>query len=253
MTAQPISSTDGLKEFYNDPKVVDSYLKDRIIQPLGSVLHQRQVAFVQRAIDRLAIKRVLDLAPGPATLGADLSPPRLAVGMDASFNMLQAAGRRTESRGDRWQLAQGDAYQLPFATASFDLVYSLRFIRRFDRQRRDGLYAAIKRVLKPGGFFIMDAQNRTVSLPHRMARGLERYPVYDELFLRHELVDELEENGFQVNELEGIMRRFDLQFKISRLRHFRLSGLARLMIRMLEHTHDRNPSTWMVLCQKKEG
>jgi ubiquinone/menaquinone biosynthesis C-methylase UbiE len=250
MTTQPITSSEGLKEFYDDPQVVATYLEKRIAEPLGSVLHERQVAFLQQAITRLSVERVLDLAPGPARLSAELMLPGLAVALDASWNMLRAARHRAVARNARWQLAQGDAYQLPFATASFDLVYSVRFIRRFDRPRREALYAEIKRVLKPHGCFIMDAQNRTVALPHRMARGLEKYPVYDELFLHHELIGELEENGFQVNQLEGIMRRFPLQFQLSRLRHLRLSGPARWLIRALECTNARNPSTWMVLCQK---
>lgn len=251
MTTLPITSNDGLRDFYDDPQVVDTYLKKRIAEPLGSVLHERQVAFLKQAITRVATGRVLDLAPGPARLSAELSPRGLAVAMDASLNMLRVARHRTVGRGTKWQLAQGDAYQLPFATASFDLVYSVRFIRRFDRPRRDVLYREIKRVLKPDGFFVMDAQNRTVALPHRMARGLERYPVYDELFLRHELLGELEENGFWVRQIKGMMRCFDLQFQLSRLRHLRLSGPARWIIRALEHMSDRNPSTWMVLCQKQ--
>ncbi len=253
MTAQPITSNEGLKSFYDDPRVVDSYLEKRVAQPLGSVLHELQVAFLRRAIERLPAGRVLDLAPGPARLSAELTPAGLAVAMDFSPSMLKEAHRRITARGNRWCLIQGDGYQLPFATESFDLVYSLRFIRRFDRSRREELYAEIRRVLKPEGFFIMDAQNRLVALPHRLSRGIERYPVYDELFLRSELMSELEEGGFRVIQLEGMMRRFTLQFQLSRLRKVRLSGFARWLIRALECTNDRNPSTWMVLGQKSGG
>jgi ubiquinone/menaquinone biosynthesis C-methylase UbiE len=218
---------------------------------LSSVLHQLEVAFIAQVMESRSVEQVLDLAPGPARLSAELKPPPLAVAMDFSPNMLREARRRTAARGKKWHLVQGDGYQIPFGAESFDLVYSLRFIRRFDRPRRDKLYTEIKRVLRPGGLFIMDAQNRTVALPHREARGLERYPVYDELFLRHELLRELEENGFGVIQLEGMMRRFALQARLNRLRHLRLSGAARFLIRLLERTNDDNPSTWMVLCQKR--
>ena len=253
MTSQLVTSSDGIKGYYDDLMVIENYLEKRTAQPFGAVLHERQVSFLQQVIEQLPAGRVLDLAPGPARLSAECTPLGLAVAMDASLNMLRAARQRLVASGNTWQLVQGDGYQLPFTAASFDLVYSIRFIRRFDRPRRDALYAEIKRVLKPDGFFIMDAQNRTVALPHRMARGLENYPVYDELFLRHELIGELEENGFKVSRLKGIMRCFALQFQLSRLRRLRLSGPARWIIRALECTHDRNPSTWMVLCQKGEG
>lgn len=250
MASHPIRNVDDIKHFYNDPNEVESYLKKRTGEPFNSVLHKRQVAFLRRTIGRWRPVRVLDLAPGPARLSAELTLPGLGVAMDASLNMLREARRRIVARGNKWQLMLGNGYQLPFASESFDLVYSLRFIRRFDRSRRVLLYKEITRVLKPGGIFIMDAQNRVVALPHRIARGLEKYPVYDELFLRHELISELEQNGFRVNDVEGMMRRFTLQFRLNRLRHLGLSGVARLLIRALEYTHDRNPSTWMVLCTR---
>ena len=106
MTTQPITSSEGLKEFYDDPQVVATYLEKRIAEPLGSVLHERQVAFLQQAITRLSVERVLDLAPGPARLSAELMLPGLAVALDASWNMLRAARHRTVARNARWQLAQ---------------------------------------------------------------------------------------------------------------------------------------------------
>jgi ubiquinone/menaquinone biosynthesis C-methylase UbiE len=251
MTLRRISSVDDIKGFYNDPEVVGKYLEKRTAQPLNSVLHKLQVTFIKQVIESCSVMRVLDLAPGPARLSAEFNSPPLAVALDFSPNMLREARRRIVDCGQRWHLVQGDGYHLPFATESFDLVYSVRFIRRFDRPQRDKLYAEIKRALRPEGFFIMDAQNRLVALPHRMSLGLERYPIYDELFLRDELVRELEENGFRVKQVEGMMRCFALQRWLNRLRRYRLSGLARVIIRALEYTNDRNPSTWMVLCQKK--
>jgi hypothetical protein len=96
---------------------------------------------------------------------------------------------------------------------------------------------------------VLDAQNRVVAGPHREGRG--GYNVYDELWRREELVAELEAAGFVVRHLEGIMRRFAWQWRIHRLRRFRLGAPARAMIRALEWTSDRNPSTWMALCQAR--
>jgi ubiquinone/menaquinone biosynthesis C-methylase UbiE len=251
MSSQPIKNVEDIKHFYNDPREVESYLKRRTGQPFNSVLHQQQVAFVGRTIRRLRPARVLDLAPGPARISAELSLPGFGVAMDASLNMLLEGRRRIAARGGTWQVALGSGYQLPFASESFDVVYSLRFIRRFDGLRRRQLYKEIIRVLKPGGSFIMDAQNRAVALPHRKAQGLEKYPVYDELFLRHELIAELAGNGFRIEHIEGMMRLFTLQFHLNRLRRLRLSGVARLLIRALEYAPDRNASTWMVLCTRK--
>ncbi|HWO40960.1 MAG TPA: methyltransferase domain-containing protein [Candidatus Eisenbacteria bacterium] len=250
MTLRAIKSREAIKRFYDDPEVVERYLERRTAQPLGSVLHRRQIEFLNDTIARQRVRRVLDLAPGPARLGAELETPPVAIALDFSWNMLAEARRRTRARGKAWQLVQGDGYQLPFGAGTFDLVYSLRFVRRFERPERNRLYGEIQRVLRTDGLFVMDAQNRAVALPHRISRGLEKYPVYDELFERAELIQELRDNGFAVIQLEGIMRRFDLQSRLNRLRRFGLSGPARVLIRMLEWAGDENPSTWMVLCRK---
>jgi SAM-dependent methyltransferase len=226
--------------------VVDTYLR-RKSQPLGAVLHARQVGFLNRVIGELAPARVLEIAPGPARLSAELRPVPQAVGMDFSPRMLSEARRRTSEHGLRWSFVRGDGFALPFATGAFDLVFSVRFVRRFEPAPRRQLYAEIRRVLRPGGHLVLDAQNRLVAGPHR--EGRDGYPVYDELWLRDELVAELASAGFTVRHLEGIMRQFAWQWRLHRLRRFRLGGPARLLIRALEWTPDRNPSTWMALCR----
>jgi ubiquinone/menaquinone biosynthesis C-methylase UbiE len=246
----PIRSKAGLQDFYDDPQVVETYLR-RKSQPLGAVLHARQVGFLNRVIGEVAPERVLEVAPGPARLSAELRQVPVAVGMDFSPRMLAEARRRTHEHGRRWSFVRGDGFALPFASRSVDLVFSVRFVRRFEPAPRQKLYAEMRRVLRPGGHLVLDAQNRLVAGPHR--EGRDGYPVYDELWLREELVAELEGAGFTVLHLEGIMRRFAWQWRLHRLRRFRLGGPARLLIRALEWTPDRNPSTWMALCRTSGG
>ena len=249
--SEPIRDKAGLQEFYDDPRVVDTYL-ERKAQPLGAVLHARQVAFLNRVIDQLRPGRLLEVAPGPARLSAELRPVPLAVGMDFSPRMLAEARRRTRTeRGPGWRFVRGDGFALPFRSATFDFAFSVRFVRRFEPGPRQRLYAELRRVLRPGGHLVLDAQNRLVAGPHR--EGRQDYPVYDELWRRDELVAELEGAGFAVEHLEGIMRRFAWQWRLHRLRRFRLGGPARLLIRALEWTPDRTPSTWMALARAKAG
>ena len=248
--SEPIRSKSGLAEFYDDPHVVETYLV-RKAQPLGSVLHDRQVAYLNGVIAQLAPTRMLELAPGPARLSAELRQVPVAVGMDFSPRMLVEARRRTRERGLVWNLVRGDGFALPFASAQFDLVFSVRFVRRFEPEPRRRLYAEIRRVLRPGGHLVLDAQNRLVAGPHR--EGRTGYHVYDELWRREELVAELESAGFRVRHLEGIMRQFAWQWRLHRLRRLRLGAVARVLIRALERTSDANPSTWMVLCQAPGG
>ena len=244
-----IRDKGGLQQFYDDPKVVGSYLK-RKESPIGAVLHARQVEFINDVIRELKPERLLEIAPGPARISAELDPVPLAVAMDFSPNMLAEARRRTRAMGrPHWNFARGDGFRLPFKTASVDFVFTIRFIRRFERASRENIYREIHRVLRPGGHLVLDAQNRLVAGPHRASRG--GYNVFDELWLRDELVAELDAAGFAPLRLEGMIRRFALQWQLHRLRRFRLGGPARLLIRALEWTPADNPSTWMVLSQAK--
>lgn len=247
--SEPISTKSGIQEFYDDPAVVGSYLALRVREPFNTVLHERQIGFLNRVIGSLQPRRVLEVAVGPGRLSAEVRAASVMVGMDGSPNMLDEARRRTRERGLVWNFVRADGFSLPFATGSFDLIYTLRFIRHFDRGGRETLYRELKRILRPGGHLILDAQNRLVSLPHRLEQGMQNYKVYDELWLRDELVAELEGAGLVPREVEGVMRRFAWQRRLNRLRRFRLGPPARLLIRALEWSPDRNPSTWMVLCQ----
>ena len=68
------------------------------------------------------------------------------------------------------RLVQADAFQLPFKTP-FDLVYSFRLIRHFERPDRLRLYRQIAAVLRPGGRLVFDAVNelRVGAVPREIA------------------------------------------------------------------------------------
>src|SRR5206468_2044580 len=211
--SEPIRDKAELQQFYDDPEVVGTYLDKRTALPLGAVLHARQVAYLNQVIARLRPAHLLEVAPGPARLSAELRPVPLAVGLEFSPRMLAEARRRTRAhRGPGWRFVRGDGFALPFRSATFDLAFSVRFVRRFEPAPRQRLYAELKRVLKPGAHLVLDAQNRLVAGPHR--EGRTGYPVYDELWRREELVAELEGAGFAVRHLEGIMRRFAWQWRL---------------------------------------
>jgi len=236
-----------LQRYYRDPDVVGSYLRRRTAQPLNGLLHRGQVRFINRVIRELAPKRVLEIAPGPARLTAELEFRGLGVAVDASAPMLETAQTRLRERGGNWRLVQGDAFALPLAARSVDLVLSLKLIRHFRLAERRRLYDEIRRVLTEQGALIIDAQNRAVSLPHRAEKGMDRYPIYDELYSREELITELEMAGFEVMRLDGMLWHFPLQRRLNRLRRIGLDGVARALVTVVEALPGNNPSTWMVL------
>jgi ubiquinone/menaquinone biosynthesis C-methylase UbiE len=246
---KPLDQQDELKAYYADRRVADEYLRRRTAEPLNGFLHRRQVGFLNRVVRELRPRRLLEIAPGPARLGAELDFDGEAVAIDYSPAMLATARSRLGSRERSWLVLRGDAFQLPFADGSFDFVYSLKFVRHFQLHDRQRLYAEVRRVLRPGGAFVLDAQNRAISLPHRRQKGLEKYPIYDVLYDRAELLAELAAEGFRVLRVEGILHHFPQQQRLNRLRRFGLGALARVLIVLLDRLPGRSPSTWMVLNQ----
>jgi ubiquinone/menaquinone biosynthesis C-methylase UbiE len=249
MDFRPLDRSEELQAFYQDRSVVDSYLKRRTAQPLNSVLHRGQVAFLNRVIAERRPRRILEIAPGPARLTAELDFAGVGMAVDASPQMLAVARARLAGRPGEWSVARGDAFQLPVASQSVDLVYTTKFIRHFQRDDRARLYGEVRRVLRRGGAFVMDAQNRAISQPHREKKGLERYPIYDVLYALPELIDELRAERFAVLRVEGLVKHFALQLRLNRLRRIGLARVARALVRAIERVPGGSPSTWMVLCE----
>lgn len=245
---KPLDQPQDLQAYYRDQDVVDTYLDRRTAQPFNGFLHASQVAFINAALRERRPSRVLEIAPGPGRLTADVDPLPI-VALDSSAAMLSVARQRLRAKNRQCDLLQGDAFRLPFATGSFDFVYSLKLIRHFQIADRMRLYGEIRRVLAPGGMFVLDGQNRAVSLPHRMAKGVDSYRIYDVLYDAPELTDELERAGFGVRRMGGIARHFRVQRHLNRLRRVGLGGVARGLIDLIERLPGGAPSTWMVLAE----
>jgi ubiquinone/menaquinone biosynthesis C-methylase UbiE len=244
----PIDRPDELKSYYQKHSVVDAYMRRRTAQPLNGLLHRRQVEFLNAMVASRTPRGVLEIACGPGRLTTAIHGVPFGVAVDASQPMLETARRRLNGDADGWSFLRSDAFVLPFCSRSFELVYTLRFVRHFQLADRQRLYDEVRRVLRPGGAFVVDALNRDVSYPSRLKQGLEKYEIYDVLYSRAELVDELEGAGFRVVAVEGMLKHFRWQQRLNRLR-FRLGGVARVLINSLEQVPGNSPSTWMVLCE----
>lgn len=247
---KPIDRPQDLKRYYQDKDVAEDYMRRRTGQPLNGVLHRRQVEFLNEHLAARTTGTVLEIACGPGRLTAAMRGVRMGVAVDSSAEMLATAQRRMNGTAGSWSFLRSDAFVLPFQSESFDAVYTLRFVRHFQLPERQRLYQEVRRVLRPRGVFMVDALNRDVSHPYRVKRGLERYHIYDVLYRREEIEAELQEAGFRVAAIEGMIKHFSVQQRLNRLRRLGLDGVATALIASLEHLPSTNPSGWMLLCEK---
>lgn len=102
-----------------------------------------------------ASPRVLELGCGTGAVLRALEPRlSVGVGVDVSPAMLERASERARERRDasRLSFVHVTDSQLPFAAGSFDVVLSFLSFRYLDWPRS---FAEVRRVLAPGGRFLM--------------------------------------------------------------------------------------------------
>lgn len=116
------------------------------------------------------------------------APAERYVGIDVSTGMLAHARRRL---GDDAELVRADAGRLPFADATFDVVYARGLLHHLPDPSAGA--AEIARVLKPGGVVVTLDPNRSLvsDLPRRLANRTSHF-------------DEGHKN-FHVRELDAIL------------------------------------------------
>ncbi len=121
----------------------------------------RLVALLARTVP-LASAKLLDLGCGPGRhLRAFAVAGASAVGLDRSAELLARAASESKGNSARWRLIRADMRTLPFTEAAFDGATSLFTTLGYsteDDDRRS--IAEAWRVVRAGGFFLLDFLNR---------------------------------------------------------------------------------------------
>ncbi len=245
-----IKGAAEIREAYRVDEVARNYIDERFRQPLGAMLHARQVSAIRAIITDRHPDRVLEIAPGPArvTCDVDSSFDGRGVVVDASAQMLAEARRRLGA-STRFRCIQGDAFTLPFV-GNFDMAYSFRLIRHFEATERALLYRQISSCLKPKGVFVFDAVNADVSAPLRSTASEGDYRHYDALLRRDELVAEVERAGFELLSLEGVQHRYSLLRSLQIYVAPRSTVVARALMEAVDRFPGGAPLEWIAVCRK---
>ena len=128
-------------------------------------VHPVRVAYFREVMERLrpggyAGLSALDVGCGGGFLSEDLAKSGLRVtGIDPSEGSLRAAAAHARESGLRIEYRAGSGEGLPFADASFDMVFCCDVLEHVGNV--DTVIREIARVLRPGGLFFFDTINRT--------------------------------------------------------------------------------------------
>ena len=239
-----------IKEFYEAKAVAEEYIRTRFTRPLGKVQHTRQVQYLNEVIQKRGVQDVLEIACGPARLTAEVKGFESGYAVDNSKEMLKIAEERVDSDSN-WTFYKQDAFDLDLGRR-FDLAYSFRFIRHFEKVERGEIYRQIRKVLKDDGLLIFDAvcyRFPGFSVSHK-TNGKPK--IYDKIYRdEQELSAELEQSGFSLIEAEGCIKHFYVQAFLSRAsRYLNLETQGFKAIEFLERFDTIRPAEWIVLCKK---
>ncbi|WP_420631344.1 class I SAM-dependent methyltransferase [Candidatus Leptofilum sp.] len=102
------------------------------------------------------------------TIQAVLPPGGQTFGIDLSGEMLKV----TQQRVPETQLSQAMAWQLPFASGSFDRVFCTYVLDLFETAVLPQTLSELHRVLQPGGKLILVSLTEGINLPSRLLVGL---------------------------------------------------------------------------------
>jgi SAM-dependent methyltransferase len=138
---------------------VEAWTYDRFIAPaVNGYLRELQAGEVGVLPERA---RVVDVGCGGGQNLCSLAesrPDALLFGLDLSARQIARAQRRTARFGDRVELVEGSALELPWSDGSFDLVLSIGSIKHWPDMRRGVSECA--RVLTPGGRLVIAEADR---------------------------------------------------------------------------------------------
>jgi SAM-dependent methyltransferase len=129
-------------------------------------------------VERLAIPaglHVLDVATGTGNVALPLARAGCIVtGVDIAPNLLVQARERAAAEGLSIRFDEGDAEQMPYADASFDVIVTM-FGAMF-APRPEYFVAEAARVLKPGGLLAMANWNPEGFTGHMFRTGAKHAP-----------------------------------------------------------------------------
>jgi len=135
--------------------------------------------------------RVLDAGCGDGMLRRHIAQRHHYVGVDFSARPLERASRHHPA-----PYIRGDLNRLPFAPQTFDLAVSLQALQYLERPER--AVDEIRRVLKPGGHFLLSVPNDSSFKYRRLGvPGIQRCR------FRRETMDGLLSRGFHALQLDA--------------------------------------------------
>lgn len=172
---------------------------------VGSITEAREREVVFDLVGPLEGLRLLDVGCGDGAFLVEAARKGAVVtGVDASEAMLTVARRRIADHGVTADLHQGDAQELPFDDAAFDVVVAVTILCFLHEPQH--AVAEMSRVLRPGGRLVIGELGRwNTWAAWRRIRGWLGSPTWRHTTFRtaRQLIQLISHAGLQPEQVQG--------------------------------------------------
>ena len=241
------TNTNELQNHYSKKQIAIQYMNRRLGYPIGKYRHIVQVNAIENVIKKYAIKKVIEIAPGPGRLTKEIKVEK-GLAIDSSPEMLELAKQCIDQ--SCWKLKLGNA--LDFSVdEEYEMAMSFRFVWHLDKEKRIKLYSNIASALKGNGIWMFDALFKRPMYLGSLLKRKEKVPEY---FYNNmnELIDELKEVGFEIIDEFSYLNHSNLQHIINRVKPILGLDTAIKIISKLDLIKPKFASESVIICQLKK-
>ena len=219
------------KEFYT--KESDTYHTSRYNGVYGRLFERLHHETLRRMLNQTSKNDVLEVACGTGHTSNLLSQLNIkSIACDLTPAMMDKAKERLQRNTVMPVFLEANAFNLPFEDNRFDLLISTRFLHLFEMRKQNELLKEFNRVLKPGGYLIVDYDNWSsrwlMAIPYLFYnlvkyQRLAPFSIYNKISKTERM---LKSNGFMPVDIQGVggthlvflsMLSFDIGLKLGRL------------------------------------
>jgi len=204
--AVQVTDTAALERYYGQESHQDEYVVEH---PFFHSFHRARLRTLGRVFRRFIRpgSRVLDVGSGYSIF--------FLITTDWDFDITccdldSAAMEKMRGLVPGWRWMVADAMDLPFADASFDAVYAGEIIEHVGDTA--SALAEWRRILRPGGTFILSTPNRDRLLSRANRRRMPVHPEHVREMNLPEVKAALREQGFDVLHVTGIYMELALNW-----------------------------------------
>lgn len=175
----------------------------------GAAFRSAHRAVVNQLLDRVGrVGYAADVASGTGQLlPCLLERADCVMGCDLTREMLLVA--KTSLATSTASFVQADSFHLPFRRGTLDVLVSSRFLHLFPIEQQREVLLEFRRVLRPGGWLVVDFYNRRsrmllaplINIYRRLAR---KRPEHDVHLTPHQASRLLAEAGFEPVATRGV-------------------------------------------------